>query len=101
MSDVRVKAAQDLFWQIEALRALGAPHSAIVSRLDEMARLHEERARELLGQQNVDGWTDLFAAITALGEAGSELRATRLLRWGEQEAHQVDGGQTTVRNHPF
>lgn len=61
-----------------------------------MARLHEERARELLGRQDADGWIDLFAAITAWGEAGSEPRARLLLQLGEQAARDLEGGDTLL-----
>jgi hypothetical protein len=91
VKDQRVKEAQQLFWRIETLRSLQVPHRAIAAHLNQMARLHEERAKELLSRQDVDGWTDLFAAITAWGEAGSEPSARTLLRFGERMAANFDG----------
>ncbi|WP_438032383.1 hypothetical protein [Sorangium sp. So ce204] len=91
MNDPRANEAQQLFWQVEILRSLGAPHKAIALKLHRMASLHEERARELLSRLDADGWTDLFAAITAWGEAGSEPSARRLLRFGEHVAKSFDG----------
>ena len=40
-------------------------YPAALPQLLEMARLHEERACELLQAGDPDGWTDLFAAVTA------------------------------------
>ncbi|WP_437785659.1 hypothetical protein [Sorangium sp. So ce1097] len=91
MKDQRVQEAQQLFWQIEMLRSMQVPHKAIVTRLIRMARLHEERAKELLSRHDADGWTDLFAAITTWGEAGSEPSAHNLLRFGERMAANFDG----------
>jgi uncharacterized protein with von Willebrand factor type A (vWA) domain len=91
VNDARANEAQQLFWQIEALRSLGAPSKAIFPKLDRMARLHEDRAKELLSLQDAHGWTDLFAAITAFGEAGSEPHARALLRYGEDASRQFDG----------
>ena len=41
--DPRVKRAQQLFWEIEAVRGKGV-YPAALPQLLEMARLHEERA---------------------------------------------------------
>jgi hypothetical protein len=49
-----------------------------------MARLHEERARELFQAGDPDGWTDLFAAVTARGEARQRAEADRLLTAGRE-----------------
>ncbi|AGP41264.1 hypothetical protein [Sorangium cellulosum] len=91
MNDLRVKEAQQLFWQIETLRSLQVPQKTIAAHLSRMARLHEERAKELLSRRDVDGWPDLFAAITAWGEAGSEPSARHLIRFGEHAAASFDG----------
>ena len=91
MSDERVQEAQQLFWQVETLRSLGATYKVIALKLDRMARLHEERAKELLSRHDADGWIDLFAAITAWGESGSEPSARGLLRFGEGVAERFDG----------
>ncbi len=55
MNDWREQEAQRLFWEVEALRGLRASQQAIAPKLTRMARLHEERARELLGRQDADG----------------------------------------------
>ena len=90
--DPRVQEAQELFWQVATLRTLAQPpHRVIAATLHRMARLHEERAKDLLGRQNVDGWIDLFAAITAWGEAGSDGAARSLLSFGRQAAQQSEG----------
>jgi hypothetical protein len=91
MIDVRVQEAQQLFWQVETLRSLGVPYKAIVAKLDRMAQLHEELAKDLLSRAAPVGWTDLFAAITAWGEAGKEHRARSLLRFGTQAAKSFEG----------
>src|SRR5262249_5141422 len=98
-NDERVTEAQQLFWQIETLRTLGVPPNdvVVIAKLHQMARLHEERAKDLLGRQDADGWTDLFAAITALGEAGEEAEARALLRFGMQAAqHEDDDGREAI-----
>ncbi len=76
--DPRVERAQQLFWEVEALREKGV-YPAALPQLLEMARLHEERACELLPAGDPDGWTDLFAAVTAWGEARRRDEADRLL----------------------
>jgi len=79
--DSRIERAQQLFWEIEAVRQNGV-YPAALAQLLEMARLHEEGARELLQAGNSDGWTDLFAAVTAWGEARQRSEADRLLAVG-------------------
>ena len=49
-----------------------------------MAELHEQRAQDLLSAHDPDGWIDLFAAITAWGEAGMKGDAIRLIAHGRQ-----------------
>jgi hypothetical protein len=91
MTDARVQEAQQLFWQVETLRSLGVPHKAIASKLDRMAQLHEETAMDLLSRALPSGWIDLFAAVTAWGEAGKEHRARSLLQLARQLANTFDG----------
>ncbi len=91
MTDARAQEAQELFWQVETLRSLRVSHRAIAPKLVRMAQLHEDRARELLNQQCSAGWIDLFAAITAWGEAGREPCARDLLLFGTQLAQGFDG----------
>lgn len=78
------------------LRSLGVPHRAIAAKLHRMAQLHQERARELLDRLDADGWIDLFAAITAWGEAGSEHAARDLLRLGEDVADRFEGSDVLL-----
>jgi hypothetical protein len=93
--DPRVERAQQLFWEVEALRKNGVCPAALPQLL-EMARLHEERARELLQVGDVDGWTDLFAAITAWGEARQRGETERLLAVGRGFAAALGSGKAKV-----
>src|SRR5205807_5232997 len=81
--------------EILQLRERGCPDAAR-SKLVEMARLHEERAREQLSAAQLDGWIDLFAAITAWGEADCPSEAERLVRDGRQFAAAVGGGRQNI-----
>jgi hypothetical protein len=98
VSDERIKEAQQLFWQIETLRSLKVPDDAsvIVTKLHRMASLHEVIAKERLDRKQTNGWIDLFAAITAWGEAGEKANARRLLRFGEQVAQQYEEGRESL-----
>jgi len=93
--DPRVKRAQQLFWEIEAIRKRGV-YPAAIPQLLEMARLSEERARELLQAGDPNGWTDLFAAVTARGEAGQRAEADRLLNTGSELAAALNQGGANV-----
>jgi hypothetical protein len=95
--DPRVERAQQLFWEIEALRKKGGS-AAAMPQLVEMARLHEERARELLQAGDPDGWTDLFAAVTAWGEARQRSDADRVLAAGRGFAHSLGDEKASVEN---
>lgn len=96
MIDARIQEAQQLFWQVETLRSLEVSPKAIISKLDRMAQLHEELARDLLGRAVSAGWIDLFASVTAWGEAGKEQRARRLLGFGKQAAQAFEGQETLL-----
>lgn len=86
MVDPRIAQAQALHWQIEGLRAHGA-HSATLRALNrDVARIYEARARELLTNEDPQGWTDLFAAISHWAEAGEEAASVSLLDWGNRFA---------------
>lgn len=98
MSDPRVVRAQALHWEIEALRQLGAHHAALNVKHREAAGLLEERAREVLGQRDALGWTDLFAAVTHWAEAGERRRAEALLRFGESCVGDFPDGADSLRN---
>lgn len=93
--DPRVERAQQLFWEVEALRKKGV-YPVALPQLLEMARLHEERACELLQAGDPDGWTDLFAAVTAWGEARRRDEADRLLTRGRAFVAAPGAKQTAV-----
>jgi hypothetical protein len=95
--DSRVERAQQLFWEIEAMRAKGL-YPIALTQLQEMARLHEERARELLQAGDLDGWTDLFAAVTAWGEARQRSEADRLLAVGVGFAASMGPEKAAIEN---
>jgi hypothetical protein len=93
--DPRVKRAQQLFWEIEALREKGV-YPAALPKLLEMAQLHEGQARELLRAGNPDGWTDLFAAVTARGAARQRTEAKRLLTAGHEFAAALNQDEANI-----
>jgi len=93
--DPRIEEAQRLYWEIEQLRQRDAKR-AIPPKLHQMARLHEERADELLRARDPDGWIDLYAAITAWGEAGSSGDAKRLIQIGLGFAASFPDGRNNV-----
>ena len=93
--DPREEQAQRLFWEIELLRSQNAER-AVLPRLRKMAELHQERAWELLSARDPDGWTDLYAAITAWGEAGLTSKATQLISQGRQVVDQYPDGQKNL-----
>ena len=93
--DPRVERAQQLFWEVEAQRQTGV-YPAALPQLLEMAQLHEQRARELLQAGDTDGWTDLYAAVTAWGEARRRSEADRLLVAGRRFAASLACGRADV-----
>lgn len=93
--DPRVVQAQQLFWEIEALRRQ-QPGQPPVAKLTQMAQLHQARALELLQKGDADGWTDLYAAVTAWGEAGARTEAEHLLSVGRQLAAGRAQGRANV-----
>lgn len=84
MGDPRIHQAQALHWKIEALQRLGAHSGTVRSRHREIARIYEERARELLASSDELGWTDLLAAVSHWAEAGEAERARNLLHLGHR-----------------
>lgn len=86
MVDPRIAQAQALHWEIEVLRAHGAHSATLRARHRNAARIYESRARELLANGDVLGWTDLFAALTHWAEAGDEAACASLLNLGNQHA---------------
>ena len=65
-------------------------------RLRKMARLHEERAWELLSAGDPDGWIDLLAAVTAWGSAGMKLEAGQLIANGRQLVDAFPDGKSNL-----
>jgi hypothetical protein len=57
-----------------------------LNELVEMARLHEEIARDWLDRGNDSGWIDWYAALTALGDAGRIEEARGLILEGRRRA---------------
>ncbi len=95
--DPRVERAQQLFWEIAMLKRERAFRPCI-EKLVEMATLHEDRAFELLQCLASDGWTELYAAITAWGEAGSRHEAERLIEFGRSRAGLLLAGEGAVHD---
>lgn len=95
--DQRLLRAQLLQWEIEALERLGAHHAEIRSRQREGARIREERARELLAASDVQGFIDLFAAVTLWTDSGDRTRALSLLDLGAQHAAGLVSGRDNVQ----
>ena len=86
--DPRAEEVQALLWRTEALKRLGAGRKA-QQALAEMARLHEELAFDRLGRGDPDGWIDLYAAVSAFGEAGERLQAQRCMLRARELASQL------------
>jgi hypothetical protein len=93
--DPRIERAQQLYWEITRLREFGA-HRKTHSKLVEMAQVHEERALELLAENDPDGWVDLFAAITAWAKAGCREDANRLLVAGRSSTGHFGSGEDNL-----
>lgn len=86
--DPRAEEAQALLWRAEALKRLGAGRKAQQALL-EMARLHEELAFDRLGRGDPGGWIDLYAAVSAFGQAGERLQAERSMLRARELASQL------------
>jgi hypothetical protein len=75
--DLRVERARELYW-----RSYGTgnrPQPAYSRDLVEMAQLHEDVAKDRLGRDDGRGWIDLYAAVTAFGDAGRVDDVRRLI----------------------
>jgi hypothetical protein len=81
--DQRIDQAQKLFWEVSRLRESGL-HRLAVRKLVQMAAVHEARAMELLRTAQADGWADLYAAVTAWGDAGHRNEANALIEQGRE-----------------
>ena len=99
MDDPRIHQAQTLHWQIETLRGLGAHSATLRPRHREIARIYEERAREILASTDGLGWTDLFAAVTHWAEAGEAERAQSLLHLGDRLTTAPGEANAAIRSH--
>ena len=93
--DQRIEHAQTLLWEITRLREYGL-HRATLHKLIEMARIHEQRAIDLLDGRDADGWADLYAAITAWGEAGCQGDAQRLIVAGRRRSADFSSGRENI-----
>jgi hypothetical protein len=93
--DHRVNQAQQLFWEIGRLHEQGL-HRLAVRKLAQMAKIHEERALQLLQDREPDGWADLYAAITAWGEAGHKSDAHRLIVQGQALSALFSEGRVNI-----
>jgi hypothetical protein len=93
--DTRAAQAQALYFQILNDRSKGRNDRANNTFL-QMAKLHEELARELLAQHKPDAYIELYAAITAWGEAGKRSRAQELIGLGRQEAKAFSDGKDNI-----
>lgn len=93
--DPRVKQAQHLFWEIDRLREQGSYRIA-ERKLAQMARIHEDLAVQLLNDREPDGWADLYAAITAWGEAGRKGDAHRLIMEGRRRSILFPDGSENI-----
>ena len=90
------KAGRSLSQEAEYRLERSFQNEQLLPQLLEMARLHEERARELLQAGDPDGWTDLFAAVTARGEARQRAEADRLLTAGREFAASLHQDEANV-----
>lgn len=93
--DPRATRAQELFFEIQANRRTGSVDQ-LGRQLVEMAKLHEELSLDLFADGNPDAFVDLYAAITAWGEAGEKSKAQRLIDLGRQWALTLKDGRTTI-----
>jgi hypothetical protein len=62
-----------------------------------MAQIHEELARRLLHDREADGWPDLYAAVTAWGEAGCKRDAYRLIVEGRRLSALFPDGSENIQ----
>ena len=82
--DQRIEDAQKLFWEISRLLRENGSRRIVTRKFIEMARIHEDRAGDLLQRCDPDGWPDAYAAITAWGKAGNKSDAFRLIAEGRE-----------------
>jgi len=93
--DPQVKQAQQLFWEIGRLRDQGL-YPLALRKVRQMAQIHEELAVRLLHEGEADGWADLYAAITAWGEAGHKGDAHRLILEGRRLSALFPNGRQNI-----
>jgi hypothetical protein len=93
--DHRAADAQRLFFVIDILRNTG-DEAAAIPLLHRMARLHLDRARDLLEQGDADGWPDLYAGITAAAQAGNKNWAQEMVDYGLRIAGRLQDGKDEV-----
>jgi hypothetical protein len=92
--DQRVERAQELYWLVYGTGTIAQPGH--VNELLEMARLHEEIARDRLTQGDGRGWIDLYASVTSWGDAGRLRHAQDLISQARQWAHRFPAMQDDI-----
>jgi hypothetical protein len=75
----------------------GVPQPGRMNELLEMARLHEEIARDRLGRDEASGWIDLYAAVTAWGDAGRLRHAKALISEARQWVGRFPAMQPAIK----
>lgn len=94
--DSKVKQAQQLYWEISRLRDQRSYRLA-ERKLCQMAQIHADLAGQLLRGREPDGWADLYAAITAWGEAGRKGEAHRLIAEGRRLSDLFRDGSENIK----
>jgi hypothetical protein len=79
-----MERAQELYWLVYGTGTVPQPER--LNELLEMAQLHEDIARDRLGRDDASGWIDLYAAVTAWGDAGRLRHARSLISEARQWA---------------
>jgi hypothetical protein len=92
--DPRVDRAQQLYWLVYGSGTTPQPGRS--EELLEMARLHEEIARDRLEQADGRGWIDLYAAVTSWGNAGRLRDAQDLISEARRWAHRFPAMQDDI-----
>jgi hypothetical protein len=93
--DQRMERAQELYWLIYGTG--GVPQPERFKELLEMAQLHEEIARDRLGQDDDRGWIDLYAAVTTWGDGGRLRHARALISEARQWAERFPAMQRAIK----
>ena len=89
-----VERAQQLYWLVYG--AGNVPQPGRTADLVEMAQLHEEIARDRLGEGDDRGWVHLYAALTAWGDADRLEHARILISSARQWARRFPAMQDDI-----